>query len=188
MSPDVTTKHQPWGATACGFARHGSRNFRSSTLVWGDGLGGCWFTSHWTWMDLMILNHRKLSAFNYVPMKSTLEATQPLVLHRSIVARSFICLYLQAANDVNPKRKVYQPPPPPFSAMLALKEGEQKQKMLWNFETQELHGTPNFLKPKNKHSNGQVASIAPGELQLSYDAGDRVVVRWMTLGPWVRFG
>lgn len=30
--------------------------------------------------------------------------------------------------------------------------------------------------------NGQVASIAPGELQLSYDGGDRVVVRWMTLG------
>ena len=29
---------------------------------------------------------------------------------------------------------------------------------------------------------GQVASIAPGELQLSYDGGDRVVVRWVTLG------
>ena len=40
MSPDVTRGHQPWGATACGFARHGSRDFRSSTPVWGDGVEG----------------------------------------------------------------------------------------------------------------------------------------------------
>ena len=150
------------------------------------GLLGCWFTSHWTWMDLIILNHRKLSASNYVPMKSTLEPTQPLVLNRSIVARSFICLYLQAANDVNPKRKVYVTNP--FSAMLALRKVNKNKKC---FETLKPRKSMELLtssKPQQKHSNGQVASIAPGELQLSYDAGDRVVVRWMTLGPWVRFG
>lgn len=158
MSPDVTTKHQPWGATACGFARHGSRNFRSSTLVWGDGLGGCWFTSHWTWMDLMILNHRKLSAFNYVPMKSTLEATQPLVLHRSIVARSFICLYLQAANDVNPKRKVYQPPPPPFLPCWLWRKVNKNKKC---FETLKPRNSMELLTSSNPKTNIATARWLP---------------------------
>lgn len=110
------------------------------------GLLGCWFTSH-CHMDLMILNHRKLSAFNYLPMKPTLEATQPLVLNRSIVGLTCKQRTCTLRNDVNPKRKVYVTNAPPcLPCWLCRKVNENKNALkLWNH-----HGTPNFLKTQNQ--------------------------------------